>query len=93
MAALPHVHCKVSGVITEDDHERWTEAHIRPYLDRIFDVFGIERVMFGSDWPVSELTHRYADWVGILDRLTSCCSDEERRRFFRENAIAFYRLS
>jgi L-fuconolactonase len=93
MAALPHVHCKVSGVITEDDHERWTEGHIRPYLDRIFDVFGIERVMFGSDWPVSELTHRYADWVGILDRFTSACSDDERRRFFRQNAIEFYRLN
>ncbi len=93
LAELPHVHCKVSGVITEDDHDRWTEGHIKPYLNRILDAFGFERVMFGSDWPVSELTYRYADWVAILDRLTSACSDDERRKFFRENAIRFYRLS
>jgi len=93
MAALPHVQCKVSGVITEDDHARWTETHIRPYLARVFDVFGSERVMFGSDWPVSELTHRYAEWVRILDRFTAAFSEDERRRFFRDNAIAFYRLT
>jgi L-fuconolactonase len=93
LAELPHVHCKVSGVITEDNHDRWTENHIKPYVDRIFDTFGIERVMFGSDWPVSELTHRYFDWVAILDRFTSACSNEERHKFFRQNAIRFYRLA
>jgi L-fuconolactonase len=93
MADLANVQCKVSGVITEDDHDRWTEGHIKPYLDRIFDVFGVDRVMFGSDWPVSELTHRYADWVAVLDRFTSAWSDGEKRKFFRDNAIRFYRLS
>ena len=92
LARMPNVHCKVSGVITEADHERWTESHIKPYLDRVFDVFGIDRVMFGSDWPVSELTHRYRDWVEILDRFTIAFTDEERRKFFRENANTFYRL-
>jgi L-fuconolactonase len=92
LAELPHVTCKVSGVITEADHERWTESHVKPYLDRIFDVFGFDRLMFGSDWPVSELTHRYADWVAILDRFTSACSDDERQKLFRDNAIKFYRL-
>jgi L-fuconolactonase len=93
IADLPHVHCKVSGVITEDDHEHWNEAHIRPFLARVFDAFGVERLMFGSDWPVSELTHRYADWVGILDRFTAGFSDDERRAFFVDNANAFYRMN
>lgn len=93
LADLPHVQCKVSGVLTEDLHDRWTESHVRPYIARIFDVFGTDRVMFGSDWPVSDLTHRYPDWVAILDRFMAGFSDDERRRFFRDNAIDFYRLS
>ncbi len=48
--------------------------------------------MYGADWPVSELTHRYPEWVEILDWITAGCSDAERRRLFRDNAIAFYRL-
>jgi len=92
LADLPYVHCKVSGVITEDAHDRWSEGHVRPYIDRVLDVFGFDRVMFGSDWPVSELTHRYPEWVAILDRVTAAASPEERRRFFRDNAVDFYRL-
>lgn len=92
LADLSHVHCKVSGVITEDLHDHWTESHVRPYIARIFDVFGSDRVMFGSDWPVSELTHRYAEWVAILDRFLAGSSEDERRFFFRDNAIDFYRL-
>lgn len=92
LADLPNVHCKVSGVITEDNHERWSEGHVRPYVDRVLDAFGFDRVMFGSDWPVSELTHRYPEWVAILDRITADRSEDERRRFFRDNAVDFYRL-
>ena len=45
-----------------------------------------------SDWPVSEQTHRYATWVEVVDRTLGGASDLERRRLFRDNAIAFYRL-
>ena len=93
LASLDNVVCKLSGVITEADHERWTEANVRPHIDRVLDVFGPERVIFGSDWPVSELTHSYADWVGIVDRALSGLSDDERRAVFRDNAARFYRLS
>jgi L-fuconolactonase len=92
LAELPHVMCKLSGVVTEADHERWRASQISPYLDRIIDVFGFDRIMFASDWPVSELTHRYKDWVDMVDRVTAGCSAEERRRLFRDNAIRFYRL-
>ena len=48
--------------------------------------------MFGSDWPVSEQTHRYGEWVDVVDWAVADVSDNERRRLFRDNAIAFYRL-
>lgn len=91
LAWLPNVWCKISGLITEAG-ENWTRAQLRPYLDHVLERFGIERVMFGSDWPVSEQTHRYADWVDIVDRALAGASENERRRLFRDTAIAFYRL-
>jgi L-fuconolactonase len=92
LAALPNVWCKLSGLITEADRAGWTPEQLRPYLDHVLQAFGLERVMFGSDWPVSEQTHRYGTWVEIVERATRGVSDAERRRLFRDNAVAFYRL-
>jgi len=92
LSELDNVSCKLSGVITEADHAHWTRAQLRPYLDHAIECFGFDRVMYASDWPVSEQTHRYAEWVAILDELTAGCSAAERRKLFRDNAIAFYRL-
>jgi predicted TIM-barrel fold metal-dependent hydrolase len=50
------------------------------------------RLLYASDWPVSEQTHRYPTWVAILDDLTAGCSTTEIRNLFRGNAIDFYRF-
>jgi L-fuconolactonase len=92
LADLPNVSCKVLGVITEADRAAWTRAQLLPYVEHAIDCFGFDRVMYGSDWPVSEQTHRYAEWVAILDDVTAGCAAAERRKLFRDNAIAFYRL-
>ena len=92
LAALPNVCCKISGVVTEADHDNWSREQLRPYLDHAIDAFGIDRVMFGSDWPVSELTHRYEEWVDIVEWTMSGSSEGEMRKLFRDNAISFYRL-
>ena len=92
LATLPNVWCKISGLITEADHEGWTREQLRPYIDHSIERFGFDRVMFGSDWPVSEQTHRYGEWVDVVDWAVAEVSDNERRRLFRDNAIAFYRL-
>ena len=93
LAALPNAWCKLSGLITEADHASWTREQLRPYLDHVIERFGFERVMFGSDWPVSEQTHRYAEWVEIVDRALADASEDERRKLFRDNAATFYRLA
>jgi L-fuconolactonase len=92
LARLPNVLCKVSGVVTEADHQRWTADEVKPYIAYVIECFGFDRVMYGSDWTVSELTHAYPDWVGILDEVTAGCSEDELRRFWRDNAIRCYRL-
>jgi L-fuconolactonase len=92
LSELPNVACKLSGVITEADRHSWTPAQLHPYLDHVIESFGFARLLYASDWPVSEQTHRYGDWVTILDDLTAGCSAAERRQLFRDNALAFYGL-
>ena len=59
LARLPNVVVKLSGVITEADHGNWTADQVKPYVAHVIDCFGFDRVMYGSDWTVSELTHKY----------------------------------
>lgn len=92
LARLPNVLCKVSGVVTEADHRGWTLDQVRPYVERALECFGFERAMYGSDWPVAELTHAYPDWVAILDGILAGCSEDELRHFWRGTAIRCYRL-
>jgi L-fuconolactonase len=92
LAALPNVMCKMSGLITEADHASWQPADLKPYIDQVVDVFGFDRLVFGSDWPVLTLAGGLPQWVGILDDALAGASDEDLRYFWVENAQAFYRL-
>jgi L-fuconolactonase len=92
LAALPNVVVKLSGVVTEADHAAWTEADIVPYVSHAIEHFGFDRVMYGSDWPVSDLTHNYPTWVAILDRIVGGASEAELRKLYRGTAARVYRL-
>ncbi len=91
LAELPHVWCKVSGVATAAG-EDWTAEQVRPYVDHVLECFGFDRVTFGSDWPVMLLATDYPRWVDTLAAQVADCTDDEKRRLFRDNGIAFYRL-
>ena len=92
LADLPNVVCKVSGLVTEADVEKWTREDLRPYLDHVLACFGFDRVLFGSDWPVVTLAAEYPRWVTALDWALAGCSAVEKRKIFRDNAVRFYRL-
>jgi L-fuconolactonase len=92
LASLPNVWCKISGMVTEADLRDWKDEDLRPYLDHVLSCFGFDRVMFGGDWPVVELASEYPRWVGALCRAVENRPDADRRKLFRDNAIAFYRL-
>lgn len=92
LARCPNVVCKLSGLITEADPAHWTRDQLRPYLEHALAAFGPERVMYGSDWPVSARTHLYGTWVAILDELLAGLDPAARERVWRGNARAVYRL-
>lgn len=92
MAALPNVECKISGVITEADHQNWTREQIRPYIEQAIEAFGFNRVMYGGDWPVVDLAGDYKGWLELADWATSGASADERRKLFRDNGNRAYRL-
>lgn len=92
LARLPNVCCKVSGLVTEADHDRWTEEEVLPYLAHALSAFGEDRVMFGGDWPVSELATTLPRWVALVERAAAPWGSAAREKLWRGNATAFYRL-
>jgi L-fuconolactonase len=92
LAARPNVVCKLSGLVTEADHAAWTPEDLRPFVDHAVDCFGFERLMFGSDWPVSTLAGGYRAWVEALDSLLADISLDEARQVWRESAARTYRM-
>jgi L-fuconolactonase len=92
LATRPNVSCKVSGLVTEAG-PGWRQAQIAPYIDRLADVFGPGRLMFGSDWPVCTLAASYAEVAALArDALAGRLGPAELDAVFRTNAIAVYRL-
>jgi L-fuconolactonase len=92
LAAQENVCCKLSGLFTEAEPERWREEDLIPYAAWVVESFGTERVLYGSDWPVLTLAGRYCDWYGFTERFTAGWTAAERRRFYGDNAIRVYGL-
>ena len=82
---------KFSALITEAKAD-WTVADLRPYTDHVFDAFGAERVMWGSDWPVCRLRGEYADWRRAALTLTEGLSAVDRALVYGGTAAGFYAL-
>jgi L-fuconolactonase len=92
LAELPHVSCKLSGLVTEANWGRWTPADFRPYLDVVLEAFGAGRLMFGSDWPVCLLAGSYADVIGLARGAIAVLSRDEQAAILGANAARFYGL-
>ena len=93
LAKFANVQCKLSGVVTEADHQSWSRADVKPYLDHVIAAFGPDRIMYGGDWPVSTLATTYRGWFETLIWATESFSDEARHKLFYQNALDFYKLS
>jgi L-fuconolactonase len=93
LAELPNVVCKISGMVTEADHESWQPADLEPYINVVLEAFGEERVLFGGDWPVALLASPYRRWYETLEALTTRLSASARRKLWAENAQRFYRIN
>ena len=91
-SAFPNVSCKLSGLITEADWDTWTAGDLAPYVRVALDTFGPSRLMFGSDWPVSELAGTYPEVRQALEDALGPIAPAEHAAIFGGNAIRFYRL-
>ncbi len=89
---LPNVFCKISGMVTEADWKKWRYPDFIPVLDTITDVFGPERMVFGSDWPVCLLAGSYKNVLDIVKTYTESWSEAEKENLFSKNAVRFYNL-
>lgn len=89
----PNVVCKISGLSTQADHKSWTLDDLRPYLDHAVDCFGWERLLFGSDWPVTTISGGYKRWLKAMHEYLAEVSPDDQAKFFGMNCRRVYRLS
>ncbi len=92
VAQYGNVYCKVSGMVTEADWYHWKEENFLYCLDAATEAFGVNRLMFGSDWPVSLLAASYDQSANIVYRYFSEFSLDEQNKVWGGNAIDFYNL-
>lgn len=92
LAEFDNVVCKISGIITEADPSTWTPEQIIPYVTETIEAFGIDRVMFGSDWPVVRLAGSFTSWVSTLESAIGGLSNDEKQKLLMDNAIRAYRI-
>jgi L-fuconolactonase len=91
-ASYPNVYCKVSGLVTEADWKNREEKDFLYCLNVITEAFGMNRLLFGSDWPVCLLASSYQEVCNIVRSYYSRFSIEEQNKFWGQNAIDFYHL-
>jgi len=93
VAAFPNIHCKLSGLVTEANWTSWQTEDLRPCVDEALNLFGPDRMMFGSDYPVCLLASSYDRVLESFQELLKDLSDADRDKIFSTNAQRFYRLA
>ena len=94
VAQHPNVYCKLSGMITEANLQKWKPDDLRPYVESVLEDFGPDRVMFGSDWPVCLLAGSYDQVIDALTVILAPRLDEaSTAAVFGNNAARFYKLN
>ncbi|CEP07757.1 hypothetical protein [Parasitella parasitica] len=101
LGKMDNVYCKVSGLLTEfkaDDHKTQSQVEqlLKPFIQVAKDAFGIDRIMFGGDWPICELSKhnlKWQQWLEIICNIVSNWTEEEKDKLFVRNATHFYKLN
>jgi len=92
VSAFKHIRCKLSGLVTEANWTSWQTDNLQPYVERALELFGPERMMFGSDHPVCLLASSYRRVLETFQKLLRDLSADERELVFATNVKDFYRL-
>ena len=92
LASHKNVFCKLSGMVTEADHKTWKKEDIYPYMDKVLEFFGPERLLFGSDWPVCRLAASYGQVCDLMNAYLERLTIHEQELIWGKNAALFYKL-
>jgi L-fuconolactonase len=92
LSKYENVFCKISGMVTEADYKTWKKEDFTPYIEVVAEAFGINRIMYGSDWPVCLAAGSYAQVIGIVEDYFAQLSADEQQLVFGGNAAEFYGL-
>jgi len=92
LALRPNVACKLSGLTTEADRHRWVVDDLRPYVEHALSVFGAERILYGSDWPVVDLAGGLRRWLTAVEKLLDPLPARARTAIFGDNAERIYEI-
>lgn len=93
LAASPNVYCKLSGLLAYCAPGMATAETISPYVEHVLDVFGANRMVWGSDWPVVELANGLPDWVSVTNGILSQMSPDEANALGSRTAAELFGLS
>lgn len=98
LASIPHVHCKLSGLLTEMRPDQYASVEkavsiLQPYVDRLLEWFGPDRLVWGSDWPVLTLAGPHGFWIEVSQSLLTNLSAAGRDAIYGGNAGRFYDLN
>ncbi len=91
LAELPNVHCKISGIITRIGKD-WKTRDLRPYIQFAIEQFGVDRLVYGGDWPVVLRAGSYQSWSRAFEKITKALTVDERAKVFHGNADRIYNL-
>ena len=92
LAKRENVNCKISGMVTEADYQKWTPSQLLPYFEVIMKAFGPDRLLFGSDWPVCLVATTYTNWMNLVRKNIASYTETEQAKIMGENALRLYKL-
>lgn len=92
IARRDNVRVKISGIPAYGDPGSWTLEDLKPYFEHVIELFGFDRAIWGSDWPVCTLGGGLSTWVATTQALLHCCTAEEKEKLFSGNARAIWQL-
>ena len=92
ISSIDNVFCKLSGMITEANLKNWRVKDLKPYVHHVLSLFGADRIMFGSDWPVCTLAGQYKDVKNSFDEILKDLDPTSTNKIFGENASKFYKI-
>ncbi len=93
LAELPNVWMKFSAIQGLAEPKPITVETLQPYLNSALALFGAQRLLFASDWPVSTLSGPYAECIAVMRAATASLSEEEQAWIWGQTAISTYGLT